>query len=53
MNLQAENPLLVLNAGSSSLKFALFDAHGALERRLAGSVDRIGSENASRHWSLF
>jgi acetate kinase len=47
MNLQAENPLLVLNAGSSSLKFALFDAHGALERRLAGSVDRIGSENAS------
>ena len=47
MNLQAEKPLLVLNAGSSSLKFALFHAQGALDRRLAGSVDRIGSENAS------
>jgi len=37
--------ILVLNAGSSSVKFALFDAAagGRLERRAAGAFDDIGS----------
>jgi len=37
--------ILVLNAGSSSIKFALFDAAagGRLERRAAGAFDDIGS----------
>jgi acetate kinase len=37
--------ILVLNAGSSSLKFALFDAApgGRLERRAAGAFDDLGS----------
>ncbi|MBI1197067.1 MAG: acetate/propionate family kinase [Phenylobacterium sp.] len=37
-------PLLTLNAGSSSLKFAVFDADGAgLRRVAAGQVEGIGS----------
>ena len=34
--------VLVLNAGSSSLKFALFRATAELERVAAGAIDRIG-----------
>jgi acetate kinase len=42
--------LLALNAGSSSLKFALFDPDGGGERRLAeGSIERIGA-SSSRAW---
>ena len=33
-------PILTLNAGSSSLRFAFFDADGA--RRLTGKIERIG-----------
>lgn len=34
--------ILTLNAGSSSLKFALFDADAAPERRAWGKIERIG-----------
>lgn len=42
-------PILVLNCGSSSIKFALFDADGdplALEPAWSGRVERIGSASA-------
>jgi acetate kinase len=38
--------ILTINSGSSSLKFALFNCEGRLERRLAGSFDRIGLPGA-------
>lgn len=38
--------ILTLNAGSSSLKFALFSSEATPVRVLAGSVDRIGSPEA-------
>ncbi len=39
--------LLILNAGSSSLKFAVFQEHGAsFDRILAGSIDRIGQADS-------
>lgn len=38
--------ILAVNAGSSSLKFALFDAGAPPPRRLAGQVERIGSADA-------
>src|SRR5262245_30775241 len=38
----AENFILTINAGSSSLKFALFCANFRLSRELAGKFDRIG-----------
>ncbi|MCA9157766.1 MAG: acetate/propionate family kinase [Planctomycetales bacterium] len=34
--------ILTINAGSSSIKFALFESGKTLERRLAGMIDRIG-----------
>jgi acetate kinase len=37
------NPrLLTINGGSSSIRFALYEAGEALERRLHGKIDRIG-----------
>ncbi len=39
--------VLAVNAGSSSLKFAVFDGGESSAKRLAGSVERIGSANAS------
>ena len=37
------NPdILTINAGSSSIKFALYQTGERLEQRLQGSVDRIG-----------
>ncbi len=38
---------LVLNAGSSSLKFALFDGGSPLVRIFSGVIDRIGSPEAT------
>lgn len=35
--------LLTLNAGSSSLKFALYDTAGALQQRLSGQVSELGT----------
>jgi acetate kinase len=39
--------VLAVNAGSSSLKFAVFDGGEPLARRLAGNVERIGSAKAT------
>src|SRR5262249_46330183 len=47
---QAENPamntILVVNAGSSSVKFQLFatDGHGALALRVRGNFDGVGTQ---------
>ncbi|MEO2089475.1 MAG: acetate/propionate family kinase [Gemmataceae bacterium] len=38
--------VLTLNGGSSSIKFALFDAENPLRRTLAGAVERIGFADA-------
>ena len=38
--------ILTINSGSSSLKFALFGCEGRLERKLAGSFERIGLPGA-------
>ncbi len=34
--------ILTINAGSSSIKFALYDMHEPLQRTLHGNIDRIG-----------
>ena len=39
--------ILVLNSGSSSIKFALFEADGGLQRLMYGGVRRIGLPDAS------
>ena len=44
---RTEKLLLVLNAGSSSLKFALFDGGSSLVRIFSGVIDRIGSPEAT------
>jgi acetate kinase len=41
--------ILTINGGSSSIKFALFEAGDALRRILAGAVERIGMPEASFH----
>ena len=40
--IRAENVVLALNAGSSSLKFALFKNESPMTRLLSGAIDRIG-----------
>src|SRR5262249_20947313 len=42
---QVTGPILVINAGSSSIKFELFDigTGDGLERRLKGQIDGIGT----------
>lgn len=37
-----DDTLLAINGGSSSIKFALFEAADVPRRRLSGSIDRIG-----------
>lgn len=44
-------PVLVINSGSSSLKFSLFDMNGGQEI-LSGSVDRLNTRNAELTWHL-
>jgi acetate kinase len=39
--------VLTINGGSSSIKFAMFEAGGALRRILQGAIERIGSPEAS------
>ena len=39
-----KNAILTLNAGSSSVKFALFDADKDLALEFKGQVDGIGSD---------
>jgi acetate kinase len=43
--------ILTINAGSSSIRFALFEAGARLQRRLEGKVDRIGSHRATLAFS--
>jgi acetate kinase len=47
MNAHDEKLLLILNAGSSSLKFAVFNSRPTLTRIFTGAIDRVGSSNAS------
>jgi propionate kinase len=44
---QAERRILTINGGSSSIKFALFEAGDALHRIVAGEIERIGLPQAS------
>jgi len=39
--------ILTINAGSSSIRFALYQVGAALERRLDGKIDRIGLSGTS------
>ena len=39
--------LLAINGGSSSIRFALYDADATLRRRLDGKIDRIGSSGTT------
>jgi acetate kinase len=39
--------ILTINGGSSSIKFALFEAGGPLHRTLDGSIERIGQPDAT------
>ncbi len=39
--------ILTVNGGSSSIKFALFEAGGALRRILEGAIERIGQPDAT------
>ena len=42
------NPrILTINGGSSSIKFAVFEAAGSLNRILGGSIDQIGLSNTT------
>jgi len=42
------NPhILTINGGSSSIKFAVFEAAGSLNRILGGSIDQIGLPNTT------
>ncbi|GKS63636.1 acetate kinase [Nitrospira sp.] len=43
--------ILVINGGSSTLKFALFHTGSAPVRELSGSLDRIGSAEGTLRWT--
>jgi len=43
----AESRILTINGGSSSIKFALFEASGALRPILKGELERIGTSKVS------
>lgn len=42
--------IVVINGGSSTLKFALFQASASPVRELSGSIDRIGTPNGTITW---
>jgi acetate kinase len=42
--------VLTINAGSSSIKFALFDAGSKPVRRMVGKLERIGQPDATLAW---
>jgi len=46
-NSRSLGPLIALNAGSSSLKFAMFRAGASSARILSGGIDRIGTSDAA------
>jgi acetate kinase len=43
----AKPRILTINGGSSSIKFALFEAGDSLRRILEGGIERIGSPEAA------
>ena len=43
--------ILVINGGSSTLKFSLFRTGDAPVRELSGAIDRIGSPEATLRWA--
>ncbi len=43
--------IVTINGGSSSIKFAMFEAGPGMQRRLEGAVDRIGSTRATLAFS--
>jgi acetate kinase len=45
----ANQHILTINGGSSSIKFALFDSGNSPKRILAGGIDRIGLPDATWH----
>ena len=46
--MKSANPrILTINGGSSSIKFALFEAEGSLQRILEGGIERIGLPDAT------
>src|SRR5271168_532904 len=46
--MKTTNPaILTINGGSSSIKFALFEADDSLRRILEGAIDRIGLPEAA------
>jgi acetate kinase len=48
LSMKPANPhILTINGGSSSIKFALFEAGGSLRRILGGGIDRIGQPGAT------
>src|SRR5436190_23270809 len=47
LNSVSAGPVLTINGGSSSLRFALFSATGSLARLLSGKFERIGLTDAS------
>ena len=44
---QTKTSILTVNGGSSSIKFAVFEAGDSLQRILAGSIERIGLPEAT------
>ena len=49
-NASRANPhILTINGGSSSIKFAMFEAGDSLQRVLAGGIERIGLPEATWH----
>jgi acetate kinase len=50
--MSADDVILTLNGGSSSIKFALFAAQGPLVRIASGAVDGIGSADPRLHATM-
>ena len=46
-----KNNILTINGGSSSIKFAIYETGAALTQILGGSIENIGSKNASFHFT--
>jgi acetate kinase len=45
----AKTGILTINGGSSSIRFAIFDAGEVPRKRLAGKMDRIGASSTTLH----
>ena len=43
--------ILILNGGSSTIRFAFYDCTGPLLRTLHGTLDRIGLADAALGWN--